>query len=304
MKKLLLLTVLGLLHFSCGVFATALPENHSVNGGLTIIPMESKSRPEAFYQGKRVPVLPGMQRHQWLIIVGIPLSVKEPLQYIKIRNGRKSELPFYVTDKFYTTQHLSIKDVRKVEPNAQDLIRIKKETKKLNKIFANYSTTNPFEQTFAAPLRGPISSLFGLQRVYNKQPRDPHSGLDIAAKTGEPIYAANKGIVVETGDYFYTGNTVIINHGMGVFSLYAHLNKILVKNGERIKRGQKLGLVGMTGRVTGPHLHWTMIVNQTQVEPLLFVPVRNIALSVAPVAKKNNESKLNSKSKSDKEHHD
>lgn len=260
------------------VSALALPENHAVNGGLTIIPIDIKNQPEAYYHGNKIPVIPSTKPNQWLLIVAIPLNNNDPIQYIDIKKPVKTTIPFQISDKFYTTQYLTIKDLSKVDPQPEDKVRIEKETKKLARIFAQYSKINPFQQQFAAPLRGPVSSLFGLKRVYNKQPRDPHSGLDIAAAQGEPIHAVNQGTVVETGDYFFTGNTVIIDHGMGVFSLYAHLSKILVQTGEQVKQGQELGLVGMTGRVTGPHLHWTMIVNQTLVEPLLFVPIRNIAL--------------------------
>ncbi|KTD30803.1 peptidase, M23/M37 family [Legionella moravica] len=277
MNKLILSVTVFLWSLSAHLFALALPENHAVNGGLTIIPIDINKQPEAFYQGKKIPVVPSSKPNQWLLIVAIPLANNEPIQYLDLTKPIKTTIPFQVSDKLYTTQFLNIKDISKVDPQPQDLVRIEKETRKLAQIYANYSNANPFKQQFAAPLRGPISSLFGLKRVYNKQPRDPHSGLDIATPEGEPIHAVNDGMVVETGDYFFTGNTVIIDHGMGVFSLYAHLSKILVKSGEPVKQGQELGLVGMTGRVTGPHLHWSMIVNQTLVEPLLFVPVRNIA---------------------------
>lgn len=278
MNKIVSCIALLLWSLSHCVSSLALPENHAVNGGLTIIPVDIKNQPEAYYHGNKIPVIPSTKPNQWLLIVAIPLNNNDPIQYIDIKKPVKTTIPFQISDKFYTTQYLTIKDLSKVDPQPEDKVRIEKETKKLARIFAQYSKTNPFQQQFAAPLRGPVSSLFGLKRVYNKQPRDPHSGLDIAAVQGEPIHAVNQGTVIETGDYFFTGNTVIIDHGMGVFSLYAHLSKILVQTGEQVKQGQELGLVGMTGRVTGPHLHWTMIVNQTLVEPLLFVPIRNIAL--------------------------
>ncbi|KTD60784.1 peptidoglycan DD-metalloendopeptidase family protein [Legionella shakespearei] len=279
------ITLLSLFCLSHVTLGFALPENHAVNGGLTIIPVDVDKQPEAYYHGNRIPVLPGSKTNQWLLIVAIPLNVTDPIQYIEVTKPYKASIPFHVSEKFYNTQSLTIKDLSKVDPQPEDMIRIDNETMKLKKIFAHYSNVNPFEKSFTAPLRGPVSSLFGLKRLYNKQPRDPHSGLDIAGPVGEPIHAIANGIVAETGDYFFTGNTVIIDHGMGVFSLYAHLSKIMVQPGESIKQGQELGLVGMTGRVTGPHLHWTMIMNQTLVEPLLFVPVRNIATVPKPAAK-------------------
>jgi len=271
--------------------ATVLPENHSVNGGLTIIPVDIKKEPEAFFQGKRLPVLPSINSNQWLLIVAIPLANTDTIQNIEVKTPYKAIVPFQVSEQFYRTQSLNIKDISKVDPHPEDKERIEQETEKLSRLFAHYSHNNPFKKRFAAPIHGPISSLFGLKRVYNHQPRAPHSGLDIAAPQGKPIKAASDGIVADTGNYFYTGNTVIIDHGMGVFSLYAHMSKIMVHAGESVHRGQELGLVGMTGRVTGPHLHWTMVVNQTLVDPLLFVPRRIITQKPAAPEKKPSEDK-------------
>lgn len=281
-----LISTIILLAATQASFALALPENHSINGGITIVPVDMNKEPVAYFHDKRIPVLASIHKNQWLLVVGIPLANTSLIDYIDISYPTKARVPFQVGSGFYPTQSLTISDITKVDPRPQDLVRIKRETQKLATIYAQYVPENPFKQQFAPPLRGLISSLFGLQRVYNHKPRDPHSGLDIAAPQGKPIYAANDGVIAETGNYFFTGNTVIINHGMGVFSLYAHLSKILVKTGSPIKRGQELGLVGMTGRVTGPHLHWTMIVNQTLVNPLLFVPARQIVPPPAAVAKK------------------
>ncbi len=125
-------------------------------------------------------------------------------------------------------------------------------------------------------MRGPITSTFGLKRVYNGIPKAPHTALDIAAPSGKPVVAVNDGQVVNTHHRFFTGNTVIIDHGQGVMSLYAHLSAFKVKNGQHVKRGDVIGLVGKTGRVTGPHLHWAMYLNQTPVNPLLFVAKNKI----------------------------
>jgi len=277
--------IIFLLFFSQSC-SSALPENHSVNGGLTIIPIDIKNKPEAYFQDKRIPVLPSVNPRQWLLVVAIPLNSNAPVQYLQLKKPLKGSVPFQVSDKFYTTQALNIKDISKVDPLPADMERINQEKKKLDEIYAQYTDMNPFEKAYNAPIRGPISSLFGLKRLYNNEPRDPHSGLDIAAAEAMPVEAVNQGTVVETGDYFFTGNTVIIDHGMGVFSLYAHLSAIKVSIGDSIKQGQVIGLVGMTGRVTGPHLHWTMVVNQTLVDPLLFVPIRNIATAPAVQAKK------------------
>ncbi len=257
-------------------FAQSLPENHAVNGGVTIIPVDIKQKPQAYFKGKRITVLDSKNPNQWLLVVGIPLDNKGDIQQLAIKSPLKAAIPFHVSEKYYPTQSLTIPNKRKVDPYEKDRARIDGETRQLESIFSGYSKNNPFEEKFIAPSHGPISSLFGLKRVYNKQPRAPHSGLDIASAAGSPVKAIGKGKVVDAGDYFFTGNTVIVDHGRGVFSLYAHLNDIKVNKGEQLNQGHTVGTVGQTGRVTGPHLHWTMVMNGTYVDPLLFVPAHSI----------------------------
>ncbi|MDI9818362.1 MULTISPECIES: peptidoglycan DD-metalloendopeptidase family protein [unclassified Legionella] len=257
-------------------WSITLPENHSVNGGLTIIPIDIKGKPEVYYEGKKIAVVPSFQPNQWLLIVGIPLDKQEAIQNLLMTKPYKMSIPFHVTDKFYTAQYLTISNNRLVDPYENDKLRIDKENKEMAELYAQFSPMDPFAEGFKAPAHGPITSLFGLRRFYNNQSRPPHSGLDIGAPESSPVHTIAKGNVVSTKDYFFTGNTVIVDHGMGVFSLYAHLKRMDVKVGDHLKQGEQVGIVGQTGRATGPHLHWSMIMNQTLVDPLLFVPVRII----------------------------
>ena len=274
--RVLILIILMQLNFF--VFATnlKLPENHSVNGGLAIIPVDIKQKPEVYYKGIPIAAIPSFTKNQWLIIVGIPLDETSPIQNLDVKSPTKGVVPFHVSEKYYRTQRLNIKNQRKVDPYAKDRERIERETTEQKEIFSQFTKRNPYTEGFKSPLHGPVSSLFGLKRVYNNKPRAPHSGLDIAAPKGTEVHAINGGTVVSAKEYFFTGNTVIIDHGLGLFSLYAHLDSYDVKKGDSVKQGQLIGKVGATGRVTGPHLHWGMILNETLVDPLLFVNRRII----------------------------
>ena len=272
-----------LVFFTGHVFGASLylPENHPVNGGLTIIPIASKQKPEVYYNQKKITVLAAPEQNLWLLIIGIPIDTNKTIQTLSVNKPYRTSIPFHISEKYYAIQSLTIANTRKVDPYPTDLQRIAQETKEMAAIYAGFTSSNPYAHEFKAPAHARISSLFGLKRIYNEEPRPPHLGLDIAARANSNVSAVGDGRVVSTNNYFYTGNTVILDHGMGVFSLYGHLKRIDVTLGQNLKQGTEIGIVGQTGRATGPHLHWSMIVNQTYVDPLLFVPVRLITNDAA-----------------------
>ena len=128
---------------------------------------------------------------------------------------------------------------------------------------------------FILPVKGELSSHFGLRRFFNGEPRSPHAGIDVAVARGTPVKASAQGQVLAVGDYFFNGKTVFVDHGNGLITMYCHLDRIDVKTGETVRKGQRIGLSGMTGRATGPHLHWSVVLNGAMVDPELFVPAKN-----------------------------
>jgi murein DD-endopeptidase MepM/ murein hydrolase activator NlpD len=243
-----------------------LPRAEAVPGGVAIIPLAGNgpTTPVVRYLGN--PVLVTGTGSQQLAVVGIPINAK-PGRHTLEADGK--EIAFTITDKAYAEQRLTVTR-RHVHPDPEDLKRIERD----RTISAGaYRTFSPEFAGFAfiLPVEGRMSSPFGLRRFFNDEPRSPHSGLDIAAPTGTPIRAPAPGVVIATGDLFYNGKTVFLDHGQGVVTMYCHLDAIGVKDGQRVDRGESLGTVGATGRATGPHLHWSVSLNNARVDPLLFL---------------------------------
>jgi len=257
------------------VSATTLPQQSAVPGGVVIVPVADAidAKPMVKYNNHQVMVL--KQNDQWLAIVGVSLSAKIGSQILAVKSaGKTTKISFVIVDKAYPTQHIEIKDDGMVNPNNYDMKRINSEKSAINAALEHW-TEGDVALNFAWPIEGRVSGLFGRRRVFNGQPRNPHSGMDIAAPIGTEIHAPADGIIRNTGDYFFNGNTVFIDHGQGLVTMFCHMNKIGVKAGQVIKQGEVIGTVGMTGRVTGPHLHLGVSLNDTRVEPRLFFPERD-----------------------------
>lgn len=260
--------------------AAELPRASAVPGGIVLLPLgpDDAPPPRASFRNGRVLIT----RHdgRWHAVIGVPLALAAGRYSLEIHGpgGEMQRRPFSVSPKKYETQRLTIKDRRMVEPTAADLKRIERDREELARALATWTESAALPPLrFDKPVDGRLSSGFGLRRYFNDQPRAPHTGLDIAAPEGAPIHAPAAGRVVETGDYFFNGKTVILDHGQGLLTLYNHLRDIAVTRGQDVTRGQKIGEVGMTGRVTGPHLHWAVSLNHTLVDPALFLTPEALA---------------------------
>jgi murein DD-endopeptidase MepM/ murein hydrolase activator NlpD len=259
----------------CAALASAqaieLPAQRSAPGGVARIALgPSAEAPRAFFGG--VPVLVVPEAGGWTAVLGIALSASTGNATLQVRrgNGDASALPFAIKPYRYAEQRLTVAPGQ-VDLSKEDLARYEQERGHLAQVVATFSDALPETLRLNAPVPGRRSSSFGLRRVFNGQSRNPHSGMDIAAAQGTPVVAPAAGRVIDTGDYFFNGNTVWLDHGAGLLTMYCHLSAIGVKVGDVVAAGASLGAVGATGRATGPHLHWGVSLNRTMVDPALFL---------------------------------
>jgi len=274
LTALLMMMTSSLLHA-----ATLPPQAEPVPGGVAVVPLEGATgaAPRAYFNAQRVMVIKDGQR--WLAIVGIPVDIKPGDYVLRVESADKTtkQVNFSLHDKQYATQQLTIKDKHMVEPTAEDLKRIERESRVMKAAFEAWHDQADMPLQFDLPAQGPLSSPFGLRRIFNGEPRAPHSGIDIAAAAGSPIRAPAPGRVAAVGNYFFNGNTVLIDHGQGLVTMYCHMKKIAVKKGQTLARGDLIGYVGQTGRATGPHVHWSVSLNNARVDPGLFLSPDTLA---------------------------
>lgn len=263
------------------LFATVnLPPHTPVPGGIAVLKLPDsltaeKNNLSAHYRGTRVILLPPAETntHHWHAIIGIPLSTKPGTQQLAITSAQNKphNMTFTVEPKTYKEQRITLTNKRQVNPLTTDLERITREKRIMVAAFKDWNTLLTPTMILEKPATGPLSSPFGLRRFFNDQPRNPHSGLDIAAPEGTPIKAPAEAIVAATGDYFFNGKTVLLDHGHGLITMYCHMSKINVAEGEHVYRNDTLGLIGKTGRVTGAHLHWSVSLNNARINPNLLM---------------------------------
>lgn len=248
------------------VFAVALPLHAPRPGGIAVLALgQQPVQPRVTYAGK--PVMVMRQPDNWIAIVGIPLDAESGTASIDV-NG--TELTFDITPHRYREQYLTVAPSY-VNPDPVAVERIGRESAMIRKAIATRSDAAPATLQLLPPIKGKRSNSFGSRRFFNDEPRSPHRGMDISGTTGTAIHAPLAGTVILTGDFYFTGNAVFVDHGAGFITLYAHLDSIAVTTGDTVRTGQLLGTVGATGRVTGAHLHFATYLNGTPVDPALLL---------------------------------
>jgi murein DD-endopeptidase MepM/ murein hydrolase activator NlpD len=242
-------------------------EGTLVQGGLVVGQAEPGT--SISLAGRRVRISP---KGRFLIGFGRNAPERVVLDIV-LADGGKEKRTLKIAQRKYQTQRIDGLAQKQVAPRPQDTKRIKKDNAGISEVRRKDTDKSYFTSGFLWPLEGRISGVFGSQRILNGTPKSPHNGVDIAAKKGEAIRAIGDGVVALVHqDMFYTGKTLMVDHGHGLSSVYAHMSEILVEKGDRIEKGSFIGKVGATGRATGPHLHWGISLFSTHLDPELFVP--------------------------------
>ena len=236
-------------------------------GGVLAVPLPEGIQ-AAHYDGEPALVVAGHA------IVGVAADAPAGTRQLRVETAAGQEaIAFEVRGREFPEQHITIANDRLVNPDPAALARHRRERIKQDAAYALRTPPRPGLAPFLRPTPGPLSSLFGFRRVFNGQPRARHSGLDIAAPVGTPVQVPAPATVAAVGDYYFNGNTVMLDHGGGLVTMYCHLESTAVTVGQTVARGDVLGTVGATGRATGPHLHWTASLQDVRVDPLALMAV-------------------------------
>ena len=247
--------------------STALQLNGArTQGGLVIGRVAPRER--VFLDSREVRVSP-----DGVFLIGFGRDAPSEVKLlVQNRDGVRVEKRLSISKRSYKVSHVNGLPESKVTPKPSDMKKIREDNAKIARVRKLDAAEAHFMTGFIWPATGRISGVFGSQRILNGEPRRPHNGIDIAAPRGTPVVAMAEGqIALANSDMFLTGKTVMINHGHGLTSIYIHMDRITVKRADLVSRGQQIGTVGMTGRATGPHLHWGVSLFNTKLDPALLV---------------------------------
>ncbi len=260
------------------------------NGSLLLLQIETRklSPPvrgmRLTFQQREYPVYPHpvSPADSYFGLIAIPFRTapgpaKLVLSWTNATGDHHRKIPFRIVAGKYKTDELKV-DSSRVNPNKKNMKRARKEARKIKRTYAEGSIVRLWDGDFQLPMTSDITSSFGNKRVFNGQLKSFHNGVDFRARSATPVFAANSGVVKLAENLFYSGNAVVIDHGTGIFTIYAHLSRIDVTPGQHIEKGHRLGLTGATGRVSGPHLHWGVKINGIAVNPMQLIEVMSSLL--------------------------
>ena len=224
------------------------------------------------FQGKRYPLGSGDKDQTYEGLLGVDLNTKPEkydIRFIATDGSGKDDSQTFsikVTKADFAVQKITLpKSMVDLDPKT--LERVNRESKRLKEIFQTFRDERTWKGAFIRPVAGELSGAFGTRRIINGQPKSSHTGVDLRAEEGTPVRASNSGKIALVDDLFFSGKSVILDHGWGLYSMYFHLSETQVRVGDQIPKGAELGRVGSTGRSTGPHLHWGIILNGARVDP-------------------------------------
>jgi hypothetical protein len=253
--------------------------NPVVNGNVVLLEIDASRLADpvvgiqAIFKGETIPVYenPAREAGYYIGLIGIgyynkPEKVSVTLEWTNRQGYHSTDFPLEIVNGQFKSEKLKVPP-RKVSPTKKDQSRIVRERSEIKTVYASSHAARLWHSSFQRPANGKVTSPFGSKRLLNGKVRSYHGGLDFRAPTGTPIYAANDGIVRLAKNLFYSGNHVIVDHGMELFTGYSHLSEFRVEPGQTVYKGQEIGLAGATGRVNGPHLHWSTRINGVKVDP-------------------------------------
>jgi murein DD-endopeptidase MepM/ murein hydrolase activator NlpD len=235
-------------------------------GDIMIVTVKGMNGPvDGTFNNKKIYFNPSHDSFQAL--VGIDLFTEPGSYPLEITStGSTEHRTVVVLKKEYPVQHLTLPKGM-VELSPENEARVERELKLTNSIWPS-ETSRVWDGVFVNPREGNISTVFGVRRFMNKIPKNPHTGVDVEAAEGDPVRAPNNGVVRLVDNLYYSGNSVVLDHGQGLFTMFFHLSKVLVKPGQQVKKGDAIALVGSTGRSTGAHLHWGVRMQGARVDPM------------------------------------